>query len=260
MPLNDFSKKINIDSGFDHGLRLAAPSAVWPEAVPGNCKKLAALPGRPFHEIGLCLFEWRTCLEYGEGDLPAWLADLGLDFHAHLPLDLPWPQGLEAVSEILQGLTAKIAYLNPRCFVLHPPPDPALLPGLAEMLLGLGLEPRRILLENIAGDDLSRHAAVIEAEGFAVCLDVGHILAYGQHGLLDDPRLASRVAMVHASAPGRGDEHLGLHRLEARGRETLNRCLALLPKGGTFMIECFRPDELLTSLAMLDPARSHHEI
>lgn len=257
MPLNKKPGKINSPrrpGAAGIPWRVAAPSAVWPEALPGNCKKLAGLPGRPVDEVGLCLFESRACLAYDESDLPARLAGLGLGFHAHLPLDLPWKNGLKAVSTIIRGLADKIAFLSPRVFVLHPPPDPALLPGLAELFQGLGIEPSRVLLENVAGDDLSRHAQALAAlgrAGFAVCLDLGHMLAFGQERILDDPRLAGRVAMVHAYGPGPRGEHHGLARLDAGGRALLGRCLALLPPGETLMLECFRPGELLESLDAL---------
>lgn len=270
MPLNNFHEKINSRDHseppsplgrFKQRRRIAAPSAVWPEALPGNCKKLAALPGRPVDEIGLCLFEAKACLEYGPADLPDWLAGLGLGFHVHLPLDLPWSQGFAEIAAIIRGLARKTAFLWPRAFVLHPPPagHAGLLTETAALFRDLGIPPSRVLLENVEGDDLARHAAVIESAGFSVCLDLGHMLAFGQRQILDDPRLTSRVAMVHAYAPGPRGEHRSLARLDDEGRDVLRRALALLPQDGALVVECFRPDDLLESLdalpAMIDMSR-----
>lgn len=61
-------------------------------------------------EIGLCLFEWRSCLAYGEAGLPPWLADLPLFWHVHLPLDLPWEAGPYKAAEICNELIEKTAF------------------------------------------------------------------------------------------------------------------------------------------------------
>jgi hypothetical protein len=253
MPLINFSKKINSPRArSDAGptWRLAAPSAVWPEALPGNCKKLAALPGRPVAEVGLCLFETRSCLEYGRDDLPAWLAELGLSFHVHLPLDLPWQASMQEVSTAMRGLINKVRYLSPRCFVLHPP-GPDLLPEMAALFREMDIDPARVLLENVDGQDLTELAPVIASAGFSVCLDLGHMLAFGQRHILDDPRLTGRVAMIHAYAPGPRGEHKSLALLDAEGLAALAQCLTLLPADGTLMVECFRPADLLSSLQAL---------
>lgn len=253
MPLINSCKKINSacvrpDAG--PAWRMAAPSAVWPEALPGNCKKLAALPGRPVVEVGLCLFETQSCLEYGQDDLPAWLAELDLSFHIHLPLDLPWQAGIREVSTAVRGLTCKVDYLSPRHFVLHPP-GPDLLPEVAALFRDLGIDPARVLLENVHGQDLTELAPVIGSEGFSVCLDLGHMLAFDQRNILADPCLTGRVAMVHAYGPGPRGEHRSLALLDADGRAALVRCLKLLPPDGTLMVECFRPADLLSSLDVL---------
>ncbi len=253
MPLINSHKKINSVCACPRAgraWRLAAPSAVWPEALTGNCKKLAALPGRPVAEVGLCLFETESCLAYGPDDLPEWLTELGLSFHVHLPLDLPWQAGFESVSMAIRGLMAKIGYLSPRLFVLHPP-GPEILPAVAGLFRDLGVDPARVLLENVHGQDLAELAPAIVAAGFSVCLDLGHMLAFDQRHILADPRLTGRVAMVHAYGPGPRGEHRSLALLDAEGRTALGRCLELLPPDGTLMVECFRPADLLSSFEAL---------
>jgi hypothetical protein len=97
--------------------RLAAPSCVIPDRVGPNCRRLSSLVG----EVGLMLLETRGCLDYDERDLPGDLSALGLSYHAHLPLDLPWAEGPGAVADAICALEQKIAFLCPRGYVLHPP-------------------------------------------------------------------------------------------------------------------------------------------
>ena len=72
--------------------RIAAPSFVIAANVADNAVFLA----HKVDEVGLCLFETRGCLDYGPADLPASLAHLPLRWHAHLPVDLPWPASAAA--------------------------------------------------------------------------------------------------------------------------------------------------------------------
>ena len=93
------------------------------------------------------LLETAGCLAYDEKDLPLDLPSLGLSFHAHLPLDLPWDAGAGGVSATILSLEEKIAFLRPRHYVLHPP--------RAGQLAGLlSLRPEisaRLCLENKIG-------------------------------------------------------------------------------------------------------------
>ena len=72
--------------------RIAAPSFVIAANVADNASFLA----HKVDEVGLCLFEAHSCLKYGPADLPASLARLPLRWHAHLPVDLPWPTQVTA--------------------------------------------------------------------------------------------------------------------------------------------------------------------
>ena len=99
--------------------RLAAPSFVIPAGVAENARFLAG----KVDEVGLCLFETSACLNYGPQDLPPDLAALPLRWHAHLPVDLPWPQKSTAAQSAYPARTAatlarqvlkKAAFLEPR--------------------------------------------------------------------------------------------------------------------------------------------------
>ncbi|GFM37750.1 cobamide remodeling phosphodiesterase CbiR [Desulfovibrio psychrotolerans] len=72
----------------------------------------------------------------------------------------------------------------------------------ARLWRGTGRDTRDCLLENVRGADLTDVWPVIEAQDYGVCLDTGHVLSYGQHGLLGMPGLRERLRMVHLNAPG----------------------------------------------------------
>ena len=109
--------------------RIAAPSFVIAANVADNAVFLA----HKVDEVGLCLFETRACLDYGPDDLPAALAHLPLRWHAHLPVDLPWPASATAGATrpareaarlalaVLDRVYALVPRMTLQAAVLHPP-------------------------------------------------------------------------------------------------------------------------------------------
>lgn len=225
--------------------RVAAPSFVLPAGAAENCRFLDGL----VPEVALLFLETRACLEYGPEDLPAWLADLGLAFHVHLPLDLPWDQGAGPALDAVLALAAKAAHLHPRAFVLHPPPDLGLLPAVAGRWRAGG-PAAPLLLENTARHGPTALAGPAAASGLGLCLDLGHTLAYLQDFPARDLDF-SRVGMLHLSAPGQGDEHLPLDLLPERGRRMLREWLERLPATAALTVEVFNVEGLLRSLDCL---------
>ena len=222
-------------------LRLAAPSCVIPDRVGPNCATLASL----VREVGFMLLETQGCLDYDERDLPPDLPDLGLSYHAHLPVDLPWARGAAEVARGLCDLERKIAFTRPWGYVLHPPRSRDL-----ENLLWLrpDLGPR-LCLENTCGHDLSEVWSAIEAHDLGVCLDLGHLVSYGQEQLLLRPGIFERVRIMHIyggeSAPG----HAGLDQLP--DPDLLRRILTRLTRPCVLVVEIFHMEEFLRSLALL---------
>jgi hypothetical protein len=238
---------------------LAAPSWIWPGTAAENARRLAAARDRfslPLAECGLLLLKTDACLNYGPDDLPGATRPGGLSYHLHLPLDLPWEAGMDAVHGVLERLLEATRHLDPGSLVLHPPVDPALLPPLAEVMDRLGVARKRLLLENTRDCDLVDLYCELKGLGFGVCLDLGHVLAYHQERVLDLPGLGDRVGMLHLSAPLREhgswiDAHAGLERLDARGRAVLKRMLELAPAGAVIMLEVFNEADLASSAAQL---------
>jgi hypothetical protein len=208
-------------------------------------------------EVGACLFEADACLAYTDEDLPGWLPGLPLDYHLHLPLDLPWERGFDPAWEKIVGLVRKTAFLRPRAYVLHPPPGgPAWLARRAEGLDSLGIAPGALLLENVRECGLAGLWPELRRLGLGACLDLGHLLAYHQADILDLPGLWEAVGMVHLSAPDPAGTglHLSLRSLDRDGRAMLDTVLAgalAADKRPTLMVELFAPGPLLESLDMV---------
>lgn len=264
--------------------RIAAPSFVWPADVGENCRRLEPL----VDEVGLLFFQSEACLAYTEHDLPPWLAETGLGFHVHLPLELPWGEGPEQVWEIVAGLRRKAAFLRPWAFVLHPPEARADLAGQPRIcpppgngvasrqsfdslrdfvrLWDQGREqrqehgsgrPEELLLENTRENDLVDSWPLIQSSNLGICLDLGHLLVHGQqtHRL---PGIWPRVRMVHLSAPGTfgadgrpRDGHRSLTELDHRGRSLLEEILGRIRPDCVLMLEVFEPEGFMESLNML---------
>lgn len=220
---------------------LAAPSCVIPDRVGPNCRALAPL----VREVGLMLFETRGCLDYDERDLPPDLPSLGLRYHAHLPVDLPWERGARAVSDAISALEQKIAFLHPCGYVLHPP-SPGELTRLAGIRPGLA---DGLCLENTADSDLSDIWEEILALNLGVCLDVGHLVSYGQERILQIPGFLDRVRMLHIYGGESGRGHAGLDQLP--DPELLRWILKRVGSDSVLVTEIFRMEEFRRSLDLL---------
>lgn len=225
---------------------IAAPSFVLRAGVPENARFLKNF----FPEIGLLFFETQACLNYTETDLPPALADLHVSWHVHLPLDLPWQHGLDAVCRDLEPLIKKVDLFAPERYVLHPPDGSQLAP-LAERLRNMGVNPADILLENTEEGDLADIWPEAVEAGFSACLDIGHMLAYSQQRIMDLPGLWDRVRMLHIYAPGTGARHQPLAGLDRNGRKLLKTMLARLEPGNVVTLEVFEEQGLFASAELL---------
>lgn len=234
------------------GRALAAPSWVIPGTLVENC---CFLSGK-VDEVGLLFLETEACLAYTEQDLPDALASLPLSWHVHLPLDLVW-EGDCAVETCLE-LMDKAVFLGAERAVLHPPA--VSLPRMEELLAafaarwaGAGRDASCILLENIQEQSLFELAGCISDCGFQVCLDLGHMLAYGQKNLAEFLPLTARAGMVHLNSltePGNG-RHGPLTGLDAEGRACAQRLCSAVPKSAVIMVELFSWNDIVASLPLV---------
>lgn len=224
---------------------IAAPSFVIPAGAAENSRYLAD----HFSEIGLLFFETEACLAYTEEDLPGDLATLPVSWHVHLPLDLPWQDGMDVAWQKLVGLMEKADYLSPRAWVLHPPTEPDMLVPLAARFRNAGIDPANILLENVEETDLVALWPEAREGGYSTCLDLGHIVAYGQHSVLELDGLWATVRMLHVYGPSEKGRHKGLAHLDDGGKRILRDMIAHF-KGETVTLEVFNDTELFRSVEL----------
>ena len=237
--------------------RLAAPSFVLPAGVAENARFLAG----KVDEVGLCFFETQACLNYGPLDLPPDLAALPLRWHVHLPVDLPWPLGRSAAAhparkaaQLALAVLGKATFLQPRCAVLHPPQGSP--PVQRRLLAGFAHHWKNrchvpLLLENVAHSDIAcLGQAFLQDHGLGLCLDVGHLLGYGQENLLFST-LPEQASMTHWSAPGDGDRHLPLTAFTPGQMRTATALMRRFPATAVHMAEIFNWDRLAASLPVL---------
>ena len=231
---------------------IAAPSCVIPGTAAQNARFLAQRAHGKIQEIALCFFEAQTCLAYTEDDLPEVLAELPFSWHVHLPVDLPWHIGAAASANCALRLMRKADALEPRMAVLHAPDLPArkgLLAAFADLWHARCAVP--LLLENIDSCGLVDLTPLIVDAEFGVCLDLGHMLAYGQQNILAIPELVSRVRLAHWSAPGGADRHLPLTRLTQEETHAVRAAAAQLPAATAHLLEIFDWNGLEASLDLL---------
>jgi hypothetical protein len=239
---------------------IAAPSCIIPGTAAQNARFLEQRAGGRIQEIALCFFETMPSLACAEDGFPDALTGLPFSWHVHLPADLPWQTGAEASANCALRLMRKVQVLQPRMAVLHAPDLPArkaLLAAFADMWYTRCAVP--LLLENIAGCDLLDLTQFIVDAEFGVCLDLGHMLAYGQQNITDIPDLVSRVRLAHWSAPGGADRHLSLTQLTQEEKGSIRAAAAKLPAMTAHLLEIFDWNGVEESLALLPdllPSRS----
>jgi len=225
---------------------LAATSWLWQTTLAENLRRIAAW-NLPITQVALLFYQSRASLAYAPEDFPA---ASGLSAHVHLPIDLPWVSGPDAVWESIVRLMELPERLSPWGGVLHPPDDPALLASVG-VLWRKHAPAWRLLIENIPGQDLRSHWPAIKDLDIPVCLDVGHLMAFDQHWLLDQPCLSDRVELIHCYAPGivrYRHEHLSLSELSPEQAKTLRLVFELTKPDTPVLFEVFSESDLRDSL------------
>ena len=241
----------------------AAPSWVMAGTIYDNCVFLE----NKVDEVGLLFFETESCLAYSNNDLPTELATLDLNYHVHLPLDLPWSDPAQ-VAEIILRLMEKVQFLGVERAVLHPPVTQgddgfsraealSALDTVAAAWERAGLRCNDLLIENIDGAELTDLVPAFNRWEFGLCLDLGHVIAYGQEPLLDCREICNRLRMVHLNAPADcfsvagKSRHVSLDRLDKDGRRIARRMLALCSKDTVLMYELFKWEHILSTIPVV---------
>ena len=239
--------------------RSAAPSWV----IPGTPAENRAYLGDRYADIGLYFLEAAGSLAYTPAELPP--GGDGTAYHVHLPLDLPWADGPRAAFAVAARLADMIAHLSPWGFVLHPPRRPGHLAAFVDLWAASGRDPADILLENVADAGQEALWPVARELGTGLCLDVGHMLAFGQTSLLSTPGVFARTRLAHVYAPydpdnprdaarwrlpEREHRHRALSRLDEEGRRALKALLTGLAPEAVVMHEVFDDAALTDSVGI----------
>ncbi|WP_243368615.1 cobamide remodeling phosphodiesterase CbiR [Fundidesulfovibrio soli] len=226
--------------------KLAATSWLWPTTLADNLSRIGAW-NLPVRQAALLFYQSALSLAYTQDDIPP---VPGLESHVHLPVDLPWKRGAAAVYAVISRLMELAGNLSPWGGVLHPPEAP----GLLESVAALWREAApgwRLLVENVPGQGLRRHWPVIQSLELPVCLDVGHMMAFGQTWLPGLPGLWERVELLHCYAPGTETgkhSHLALDRLTPGQEDELRAVFEALPAKTPVLFEVFSEEDLRASL------------
>lgn len=230
-------------------LHWAVPSCV----IPGTAAANAAFLAGKVSGIGLCLFETDACLAYGPEDLPPVSAGQ-VNWHLHLPLDLPWERGPETVAAICGRLCAMTSHLRPMAAVLHVPEgqDNAHRRKTLARFAQMWDSGPPIALENTSSCDvLELGRDFLKDNGFNFCLDMAHAVSYGQSALLDS-NLVECALVWHWSAPGDGDRHWPLTLLRREEKRLAWQLWGRARADAIHLLEVFSWDGICASLPVLE--------
>ena len=246
--------------------KLATTSYIYPDHLIPNVAMLAPF----FDEIELVLFE-----SEGQDNLPDdiqinSLMDFsfrqGLGFNVHLPIDIFLGDENEEVRSkgvsIVKKVIEQTFCLIPSLYTLHF--DLRNRSGReetdiqtwrrriiksGEQILEYGIESNHISVETI-GYPFEWIEDIIKEFGFSICLDIGHILIYGQDLPLYLEKYLSNTSIIHLHGFQKGIDHLGIDKLNGK---TVDLILSHLQSyKGILSIEVFSFDDLKRSLDILE--------
>jgi len=246
--------------------RLATTSYIYPDRIVPNVIRLAPY----FDEVELVLFE-----SEGENNLPeeadiCLLGEISLNqqlgFNVHLPIDIFLGDKKDETRYLACSAIKKVIRrtlpLNPSLYTLHldlrdmTGQDHADIEGWKaritqslEEIMGEGIEPNRISIENL-DYPFSWIEDIIERFGLSICLDIGHILSYGQDLQNFFEKYLMATSIIHLHGFENGVDHLGIHTIEDTKMELILSCLRTFQ--GIVSIEVFSFDDLYRSLKVFE--------
>jgi len=246
--------------------KLATTSYIYPDHIIPNVTTLA-----PFlDEVELVLFE-----SEGQDNLPddvqlSALINFSLhqevNFNVHLPIDIFLGDKNEEVRfrgiSIVKKVIERTHCLKPSLHTLHfdlrdnngrEETDIEAwrrrIIQSGEEILGYGIESNRISIETL-GYPFEWIEDIIKEFGFSICLDIGHILIYGQDLPLYLKKYLPNTSIIHLHGFQNGIDHLGIDKLNGK---TVDLILSHLQNyRGILSIEVFSFDDLKRSLEILE--------
>jgi sugar phosphate isomerase/epimerase len=250
--------------------RLGTTSYISPAEILPNVRSLQGT----VEDIEIVLFESDEVSNYPSPreieELAAIGRENGLSYTIHLPLDVllgdPEPRiRRRAVDTCLRAIDAT-AGLRPHGYIVHfrglPTDDHqqwldeswlAHLDQSVDQLIGHLDNPRLLCAETLSYP-FHLVEKLIERQDLSICLDVGHIVFYGQPLGLYLHRYLSRARIIHLHGNSGGRDHLDLGRLPAATLDLLFTSLATLPKVNDLVVtlEIFSATDLEISRAVVE--------
>jgi sugar phosphate isomerase/epimerase len=250
--------------------RLGTTSYIYPAEILPNVRSLQGT----VEDIEIVLFESDEVSNYPSPqemkELVAIGRENGLSYTVHLPLDVllgdPEPRTRRrSVDTCLRAIDAT-AGLRPHGYIVHFQGLPTdehqqwlderwliRLERSVDQLLG-HLDNPRVLCAETLSYPFHLVEKLIEGRDLSICLDVGHIVLYGQPLKFYLNRYLSRARIIHLHGNSGGRDHLDLGRLPAAALDLLFTSLATLPKGDDLVVtlEIFSAKDLEISRAVVE--------
>jgi sugar phosphate isomerase/epimerase len=246
--------------------KLATTSYIYPDHIIPNVAMLAPF----FDEIELVLFE-----SGGQDNL---LGDIQfstlinfslhqeVNFNIHLPIDIFLGDEKEEVRSrgisIVKKIIERTLCLNPSLYTLHLDlrdkngQDHADIKTWrrriirsVEEILEYPIEPNRISIETLRYP-FEYVEDLVNQFGFSICLDIGHILFYGQDLEYYMKKYLIKTSIIHLHGFQDGIDHLGIERLPDPALEMI--FFHLNDYKGIVSIEVFSFEDLQRSLTVLE--------
>lgn len=246
--------------------KLSTTSYIFPDHIIPNITALAPL----MDEVELVLFESKGLNNLPDQQEIKTLMDFSLhgkvDFNIHFPIDIFLGDENEEVRtngiSMIRRVIENTLCLNPSVYILHfdlrnsRGQEEANIQAWrgriissAQEIIKSGMEPGRISIETL-GYPFEWIEDIIKEFGFSICLDIGHILIYGQNLKLYFDKYLLSTSMIHLHGFQNGTDHLGIDKLNG---ETLDLILYHLQNyKGILSLEVFSWNELKSSLEILE--------
>jgi len=246
--------------------KLATTSYIYPDQIVPNVAMVAPF----FDEIELVLFESEVQDNLPNEEEINALLNLSLHqevgFNVHLPIDIFLGDKSEQLrskgTSVVKRMIERTLCLNPSVYILHF--DLRNSNGQEETdiqswrkrilrsteeITEWGIESKRISIETLSYP-FEWIEDMITEFGFSICLDIGHMLLYGQDLGAYLEKYLPQTSIIHLHGIENGVDHLGIDRLNGR---IVDLILSKLQNyTGILSIEVFSFDDLKNSLEVLE--------
>ena len=238
------------------GVRLGAPSWVWPGGYAENSRKLKPT----FDEIQLTAYEPHGSDSIGAdetGELRALKSEtFGYSLHLPIPTRLAEREANEPESAIVDTIVA-FRDVGVRNYVLHIERssrgfDVSLAAErLARIIEKTGLSAQSICVENVIGTPFDKVWEAVKTLGVSICFDTGHWTVEGGRPVEFLEKYGQKIRMAHIHGVVELRDHLPLTYIPEKTLREIVSGLAEIPIAGAVIIENFSVEYMAQSLECL---------